>query len=74
MPGDIRMLLYAPNGQISFKNLKHFSGAVYGKSLWSDNQFSLNWVPISTVGFTWDLTSSTHFQIQSVSFKEVQFS
>jgi hypothetical protein len=74
IPGDVRVLLYAPNGQITFKNLKHFSGAVYGKSLWSDNQFSLNWVPITVAGFTWDLTSSTHFQIQSVSFKEVQFS
>jgi hypothetical protein len=73
LPGDIRVLLYAPNASISFKNLKHFSGSVYGKSLTSDNQFDLNWVPISAPGFTWDLASSTHFQIQSVSFKEVQF-
>ena len=74
LPGDIRVLLYAPNAQISFKNLKQFSGAVYGKSITSNNQFSLNWVPVSAPGFIWDLASSTHFQIQSVSFKEVQFS
>jgi hypothetical protein len=73
LPGDIRVLLYAPNASINFQNLKHFSGSVYGKSLTSDNQFDLNWVPISAPGFTWDLASSTHFQIQSVSFKEVQF-
>jgi hypothetical protein len=74
LPGDISVLLYAPDAQISFKNLKHFSGAVYGESLSSNNQFSLNWVPIAAPGFTWDLASSTHFQVQSVSFKEVQFS
>jgi hypothetical protein len=74
LPGDIRVLLYAPNARISFKNLKHFSGAVYAKSLSSDNQFDLNWVPISVPGFTWSLASSTHFQVQSVALKEVQFS
>ena len=70
-PDSIRIALFAPNGPVSFKNRKSFSGAVYASSMSLDQQFTLTFVPVAITGFTWDLASSTHFVIQSRVFREV---
>lgn len=70
-PDSIRIALFAPNGPVSFKNRKNFSGAVYAASMTLEQQFTLTFVPVTVTGFTWDLASSTHFVIQSRVFREV---
>ena len=74
LPDDINVIFYAPNGPVSFKNLKHFTGSVYAASITLDNQFTLTFEPVEVPGFDFGLTSSTHFLIQSGAFKEVPFS
>jgi cytoskeletal protein CcmA (bactofilin family) len=71
LPDSIRIALVAANGSIQFSNLKNFSGAVYGSSMTLDQQFTLTFVPVAVPGFTWNLSSSTHFVIQSRIFREV---
>jgi len=73
LSSSIHTLFYANNGSVQTKNLKNFTGSIYSKSIVLDNQFTLNWVPIALPGFTWNLASSTHFQIVSRDFKEVPF-
>ena len=70
-PDSIRVALFSPNGSVSFRNQKSFSGAVYASSMTLDQQFTLTFVPVAVTGFTWDLTSSSHFVIQSRIFREV---
>jgi hypothetical protein len=70
-PDSIRIALFTPNGPVSFKNRKNFSGAVYAASMTLEQQFTLTFVPVTVTGFTWDLASSTHFVIQSRVFREV---
>jgi cytoskeletal protein CcmA (bactofilin family) len=70
-PDSIRIALFAPNGPVSFKNRKSFSGAVYAASMSLEQQFTLTFVPVAVTGFTWDLASSTHFVVQSRVFREV---
>jgi hypothetical protein len=74
VPSDIRVVFYANNGTVKFRNLKNLFGAVYAKSIQTDQQFTLTFAPVSIPGFAWNLASSTHFQIQARSFKEVPFS
>ena len=74
LPDDVKVVFYAPNGTVKFSNLKHFTGAVYSSSIALDQQFTLTFKPVSLAGFDFGLTSSTHFQIQAGTFKEVPFS
>ena len=68
------MVLFAPYAGVSFKNLKHFSGTVYASSIQLDQQFQLTFEPVEVPGFEFGVSSSTHFQIEAGSFKEVPFS
>jgi len=74
LPDDVEVVYYAPNGTVKFSNLKHFTGTVYASSIALDQQFTLTFKPVALAGFDFDLTSSTHFQIQAGAFKEVPFS
>jgi hypothetical protein len=74
LPTDVHILMFAPNGTGQFNNQKHFSGAVYARSLSIDQQFTLNFTPISIPGVNWDTASGSHFQIQARDYKEVPFS
>ncbi|HEV7864801.1 MAG TPA: polymer-forming cytoskeletal protein [Acidimicrobiia bacterium] len=74
LPDDIKVVFYAPNGPVKFTNLKHFTGSVYAASITLDQQFTLTFQPVTVPGFDFGPTSSSHFQIQAGSFKEVPFS
>jgi hypothetical protein len=37
-------------------------------------RFTLAWAPVAAPGFTWSAASPTHYELQSVAVKEVQFS
>ena len=74
LPDDVKVVFYAANGTVKFTQLKHFTGAVYAKSIALSQQFTLTFKPVSLPGFDFGLTSSTHFAIQAGSFKEVPFS
>jgi cytoskeletal protein CcmA (bactofilin family) len=74
LPDDVNVVFYAPNGTVKFSNLKHFTGTVYAANVALDQQFTLTFKPVTLAGFDFDLTSSTHFQIQAGAFKEVPFS
>jgi len=74
LPTDVHILMYAPNGTAQFNNQKHFSGAVYARSLSIDQQFTLTYTPIQIPGVNWGASSGSHFQIQSRNYKEVPFS
>lgn len=63
MPNNIHVLLFAPNGPVSFKNLKHFAGAVYGESVDADQNFTLTWVLPDVPGLDWSLTSDVHYRV-----------
>ena len=73
LPDDVKVVFYAPNGTVRFRNLKHFTGSVYSSSIALDQQFTLTFEPVSLPGFDFGLTSSTHFHIQAGAFKEVAF-
>jgi cytoskeletal protein CcmA (bactofilin family) len=70
---NIELVLYAPNGQASFQNLKTLSGTVYAASVAVGQNFTLTFVPPSVKGFNFAVMSSTHFVIQSGPFREVPF-
>jgi cytoskeletal protein CcmA (bactofilin family) len=70
-PASIKVALFAPNGSVSFRNRKGFSGAVYASAMSLEQQFTLTFVPVAVTGFTWNLASSTHFVIESRIFREV---
>lgn len=74
LPDDVRVVFYAPSGPVHFKNLKHFSGAVYAASISLDQQFTLTFVPMAVPGFDWGPASATHFEVQAGAFREVPFS
>ena len=74
LPDDVEVVYYANHGSVKFSNLKHFTGTVYASSISLDQQFTLTFKPVTLPGFDFDLTSSTHFQIQAGAFKEVPFS
>ena len=74
LPDDVEVVYYANNGSVKFSNLKHFTGTVYASSISLDQQFQLTFQPVTLAGFDFDLSSSSHFQIQSGAFKEVPFS
>ncbi len=74
LPDDVKVVFYAPNGTVKFRNLKHFTGSVYSSSIALDQQFTLTFEPVSIPGFDFGLTSSSHFYIQAGVFKEVPFS
>jgi len=74
LPDDVEVVYYANHGSVKFSNLKHFTGTVYASSITLDQQFTLTFKPVVLAGFNFDLTSSTHFQIQAGAFKEVPFS
>jgi hypothetical protein len=68
---DIKLLIYAPDGMATFGNLKSFSGAVYAKTIDVGQQFTLNFTPLSVPGFSFALSSSTHFQVVAGPFREI---
>jgi len=70
---SVHLLLYANNASIQFTNLKNFSGAVYGKSITLDQQFTLTWVPMTPPGFTWTSSANGRYVIVTRDFKEVSF-
>jgi len=74
VPDNVKLVLFAPYAGVRFKNLKHFSGTVYASSIQLDQQFQLTFQPVQVPGFQFDVSSSTHFQIQAGAFKEVPFS
>jgi len=74
LPDDVEVVFFAPNGSVKFSNLKHFTGTVYASNIALDQQFTLTFKPVALAGFDFDLTSSSHFQIQAGAFKEVPFS
>src|SRR5207248_3457847 len=74
LPDNVEVVYYANHGSVKFSNLKHFTGTVYASSITLDQQFTLTFQPVVLPGFDFDLSSSTHFQIQSGAFKEVPFS
>jgi hypothetical protein len=74
LPDNVKVVFYVPNGSVTFRNLKHFTGAVYASSIVLDQQFTLTFKPVSVPGFDFGVTSSTHFFIQAGVFKEVPFS
>jgi cytoskeletal protein CcmA (bactofilin family) len=73
LPDDVKVIFYVPNGTVAFRNLKHFTGAVYASSILLDQQFTLTFKPVTLPGFDFGLTSSSHFFIQAGVFKEVPF-
>lgn len=74
LPDDVRVLFFAPNGTARFKNLKHFSGAVYASNIIVDQQFTITFVPLAVTGFDWGPTSATHYEVRARTFREVPFS
>jgi hypothetical protein len=74
LPDDVAVVFYANHGSVKFSNLKHFTGTVYASSITLDQQFTLTFQPASRPGFDFGPTSSSHFQIQAGTFKEVPFS
>jgi len=74
VPDNVKLVLFAPYAGVKFKNLKHFTGTVYASSIQLDQQFQLTFEPVQVPGFEFDLSSSTHFQIEAGSFKEVPYS
>lgn len=74
IPDNIKVVLFAPDAVVKFVNLKHFTGTVYANSIQLDQQFQLTYAPVTVPGFEFDVTSSSHFQIQAGAFKEVPFS
>jgi hypothetical protein len=67
----VRVVLFAPDATVEFRNRHRFTGAVYARSIALDQQFSLTYVPVDVPGFEWDVNSSSHFRIEHESFKEV---
>ena len=70
---NIELVLYAPNGQVSFQNLKTLTGTVYAASIAMGQNFTLTFVPPSVKGFNFAVMSSTHYVIQSGPFREVPY-
>jgi len=71
LPDDVEVVFFAKNGTVKFSQLKHFTGTVYASSITLDQQFTLTFEPVQLPGFNFDLSSSSHFQIQAGAFKEV---
>lgn len=63
IPDSIHVLLFAPNGPISFKNLKHFAGAVYGQSIVVDQNFTLTFARPEAPGFSWTSARDVHHRV-----------
>ena len=74
LPQNIKILFFAPNGCVSFRNLKHFTGTVYARCLTLDNQFTLTFHPVEHPGFTWTMSSAGSFGVEAQVFREVRFS
>jgi hypothetical protein len=74
LANSIHVLLYANNGPIQFRNVKNFSGSVYGKSIVLDLQFTLTWTAMNVPGFTWPVAAGGHSVVVTRDFKEVPFS
>lgn len=73
IPGDIKILLFAPNGEVDFSQLKDFHGVVYGESIDLSEQFTLAYDPPDVPGFDWSATSVVHFDVEVKVFREVPF-
>lgn len=73
IPGTIKIVLFAPNGEIDFSQLKDFHGVVYGESIDLSQQFSLAYDPPDVPGFDWSATSAVHFDVEVQVFREVPF-
>jgi len=70
-PADLRVVLFSPNAPVKFTNRQVLTGVVYASAVTLDQQFNLTFVPVAVPGFTWDVSSSTHFRIEHRSYKEV---
>ncbi|MBI2169647.1 MAG: hypothetical protein HYU28_09160 [Actinobacteria bacterium] len=60
---SIHVLLFAPNGPVVFRNLKHFTGAVYGESVDVDQNFTLTWARPEAPGFSWTTSTDVHHRV-----------
>ncbi|MEW6473247.1 MAG: hypothetical protein AB1679_13330 [Actinomycetota bacterium] len=74
LPDNIKVVFFAKNGTVKFTQLKHFTGTVYAKSIALSQQFTLTFRPVSPPGFSFGLTSSSHYAVTAGAFKEVSFS
>ena len=63
IPDSIHVLLFAPNGSVDFRNLKHFAGAVYGKSIDVDQNFTLTFARPAAPGFSWTSARAVHHRV-----------
>lgn len=63
IPDSIRLLLFAPNGPVTFKNLKHFAGAVYGQTITVDQNFTLTFSEPDAPGFNWATSTAVHYDV-----------
>lgn len=71
IPDSIRVLLFAPNGPVVFRNLKDFTGAVYGESIQVDQNFTLTSARPDVPGFTWGTSGDVHHRVVVRVLREV---
>lgn len=62
-PSNVRVLLFAPNGPVTFKNLKHFTGTVYSQSIQLDQNFTLTHSKLEPPGFSFDTATAVQYQV-----------
>lgn len=73
LPASVKILLFAPEGDVDFSQLKDFHGVVYGKGIDLSQQFTLGYDAPDVPGFSWDASSSVHFDVDVRTFREVPF-
>lgn len=76
---NLDVLLFAPNGTVTIQNstaaaATDFRGAIYANAITVvDTSVVLTYGSVETVGFQWGTTSAAHFDVRSLTFREVPF-
>lgn len=76
---NLDVLLFAPNGTVLIQNSSaaaatDFRGAIYANAInIVDPTVAINYGSVETVGFQWGTTSAAHFDVRSLTFREVPF-
>lgn len=71
LPSSVHLLIFVPNASADFSQLKDFHGVVYAEAINLSNQFTLSYAPPNVPGFSWTLSSVTHYDVDVVTFREV---
>lgn len=72
LPNSVKLLLFAQNGPVVFRNLKNFSGSVYARSIEADQNLTLSHSAFDVPGFSWSAATDVHYRVAMRVLREVR--